>query len=188
MGIYTKKGDLGETGLPGGERISKNSPRTESYGTLDELNAVIGLLLSDMPEPLDAQRRTLSRIQSDIFNAACHLAGTGTSAQNVPSVAESRIEELETAIDDMTSAMPELHSFVLPCGCRSAARAHVARTVCRRAERRLVHFFETLPDGAVSEQLFTILRYINRLSDYLFTLARYANHTAGPGDTPWTAG
>jgi cob(I)alamin adenosyltransferase len=187
MAIYTRQGDFGETGLPGGERVSKNCPRTEACGTLDEVNASIGLLLAQLPDTLEAQRPLLRQVQSDLYSAACHLAGTGTDAETLPVIRDTRIEELEKAIDTMTDAMPELRSFVLPCGCQTAAQSHVARTVCRRAERRIVNFLETLPAGGVGEPLYVIICYVNRLSDYLFTLARYTNHTASIDDTPWDA-
>lgn len=187
MGIYTKQGDFGETGLPGGGRISKSSPRTEAVGSLDELNATVGLLLVDFPRALQAQGDVLRQVQSDLYSAACHLAGTGTAVEHLPAVHPTRITCLENAIDTMTDTMPEICSFVLPSGCHTAALAHVTRTGCRRTERRLVSFMETLAEGSADEPLFVILRYINRLSDYLFTLARFANHSAGLSDTPWTA-
>ena len=187
MAIYTRQGDFGETGLPGGERIRKNCPRTEACGTLDEMNASIGLLLSQLPDSLEPQRPLLTQVQSDLYSAACHLAGTHTKVKTLPVISDTQTETLEKAIDTMTATMPELQNFILPGGCQTAAHIHMSRTLCRRTERRIVNFLETLPEGGIGEPLYVITCYMNRLSDYLFTLARYANHVAEIDDSPWNA-
>src|ERR1700694_3464100 len=171
MKIYTRTGDSGETSLFGGTRIAKNDPRIEAYGTIDELNSVIGLARATWPSsPIDRQ---LGAIQSDLFEIGARLAAPGS--ERFPGVAPHRIEELERAIDAMESELQPLTSFIIPGGSLAAAQLHVARTVCRRAERRVI---------AVEETAQTVA-YLNRLSDYLFVAARYANHGHGRPDTPW---
>lgn len=179
MKIYTKTGDQGETGLFGGDRVSKSSLRVETYGEVDELNSAIGwarLSLSDAE--LDA---LLNQIQNDLFEVGAELGSTPDRKQkgSMPLIEEPQVETLERAIDRYEEGPPALTSFVLPGGSEGAARFHLARCICRRAERSLV----ALGQGeAVRGELF---RYINRLSDLLFTLARFANHVAGVEDIPW---
>ena len=174
MKIYTKTGDAGQTSLFGGARVAKNDPRIEAYGTVDELNSVLGVARAT-DAALDAD---LAAIQSDLFEVGAHLASPGTS--RFPGVEPARIEELERRIDAMTGELPPLTSFILPGGSLFAAHLHVARTVCRRAERLVVG----LEDD--SEATLSTVRYLNRLSDYLFTAARFANHLAGSHDVPWS--
>src|SRR5256885_4593817 len=167
MKIYTKTGDAGETSLFGGTRVAKNDPRIEAYGTVDELNSFIGVARASWPSsPIDGE---LDRIQSDLFDVGAHLASPGTS--RFAAVDEARIEALEQSIDAMTGELPPLKSFILPGGSMAAAQLHVARTICRRAERLVV----PLGDEAT-------IRYLNRLSDYLFTAARFANLRHGTAD------
>jgi cob(I)alamin adenosyltransferase len=180
MKIYTKKGDSGETGLFGGERVPKDHLRIRTYGTLDELNSVLGLALAE--EGLSAAlRKGLSRVQGELFQLGAELATP--RGKSVPSglIQEHEILSLEQEIDSMERQLPPLQSFILPGGSRVAAQLHVGRTVVRRAERELVVLNRAEP---LREP---VLRYVNRLSDYLFVAARYANHEAGVADVPWVA-
>ncbi len=173
MKIYTRTGDAGETSLFGGARVAKNDPRIEAYGTVDELNAFIGVARASWPgSPIDAQ---LGEIQSDLFDAGAQLASPGST--QFYGVDPKRVTALEHAIDDMDRELPPLKSFILPGGTIAAAQLHAARTICRRAERLVV----ALGD----EETKNTIVYLNRLSDYLFIAARYANKTAGVDDVIW---
>ena len=179
MKIYTKTGDAGETGLFGGARVSKASVRVEAYGEVDELNSAVGwarVVVSD--SELDS---LLNQIQNDLFEVGAELGSTEDRKQKsaMPLIAEPQVEALERAIDKYEEGPPGLTSFVLPGGSESAARFHLARCVCRRAERSLVEL------GAQESLRGELFRYVNRLSDLLFVLARYANHMAGVQDIPW---
>ena len=179
MKIYTKTGDKGDTGLFGGARVSKASLRVHAYGEVDELNSVIGwarLVATDAE--LDA---LLNRIQNDLFEVGAELGSTAERKEkgSMPLLEEAQVHRLEKAIDHYEQGPPPLTSFVLPGGSESAARFHMARCVCRRAERSLV----TL--GAQETLRGELFRYLNRLSDLLFVLARYANHAVGVDDIPW---
>jgi cob(I)alamin adenosyltransferase len=179
MKIYTKTGDSGETGLFGGTRVSKASLRVSAYGEVDELNSTIGWarVAAEDPEVLSL----LHRIQTELFELGSELASTAERKKKggVPSVDETQVVALERAIDRWEAELSPLRSFVLPGGAELAARFHVARCVCRRAERALVLL------GTQEELRGELLRYLNRLSDLLFVLARYANQTAGVPDIPW---
>lgn len=173
MKIYTRTGDAGETSLFGGARVSKDDPRIEAYGTLDELNAFIGVARAAWSDsPIDAE---LAAAQSDLFEAGAQLAAPGST--RFTGVDTSRITALEQAIDRMESELAPLTSFILPGGSQAASHLHVARTVCRRAERLVV----SLSDKSLS----TTITYLNRLSDYLFVAARYANRKHGLDDVTW---
>lgn len=172
MKIYTRTGDRGETSLFGGARVPKNDARIEAYGTIDELNSHLGVVLAIES---DAQ---LLAVQRDLFEIGAHLASPGTS--RFAGVESSRIEELERGIDAMEAELEPLKSFILPGGTAAAAQLHVARTVCRRAERLVVALRDDDPATQSS------IAYLNRLSDYLFVAARYANHKRGVEDVPWT--
>lgn len=173
--IYTRTGDTGQTSLFGGARVAKNDPRIEAYGTVDELSSFIGVARAvTLPTSVDEQ---LHHAQVDLFEIGAHLASPGTS--RFPGVDVSRIEELERAIDAMTSELAPLTSFILPAGSLGAAHLHVARTVCRRAERLVV----ALQDDTPATQ--STIAYLNRLSDYLFVAARFANFKSGVADVPW---
>jgi cob(I)alamin adenosyltransferase len=179
MKIYTKTGDRGDTGLFGGARVSKASTRVTAYGEVDELNSVIGLVLS---EPFDAGiSALLTDVQSRLFDVGAELATAPDSkvALGIPLIGEPEVERLEQAIDLAESELAPLKTFVLPGGCRAAAYLHLARTVCRRAERCMV---QLASDEAVRPEA---LRYLNRLSDALFVFARLANHRANIADVPW---
>ncbi len=178
MKIYTKTGDRGETGLFAGPRVSKDHPRIEAYGTVDELNAALGLARSFAPpEALDG---LLESIQHGLFAVGAELATPDPQAQGTALIDEAAIAELEKAIDENEAALPPLTQFILPAGTSLATALHVARGVCRRAERRLVTLHEAEPDIGLST-----LRYLNRLSDLLFVLARVANRQSGVADTGW---
>jgi cob(I)alamin adenosyltransferase len=179
MKIYTKTGDAGETGLFGGARVSKASLRVEAYGEVDELNSAVGWARVAVSDPdLDA---LLNQIQNDLFEVGAELGSTDDRKKKsaMPLIAEPQVETLERAIDQHEEGPPALTSFVLPGGSEGAARFHLARCVCRRAERSLVAL------GAEENLRGELFRYVNRLSDLLFVLARYANHTAGVEDIPW---
>ena len=176
MKIYTRTGDQGETSLFGGRRVLKNDARIEAYGTVDELSSFIGLACaSGIPRETNDE---LHRVQRDLFEIGAHLASPGTS--RFAGVDESRIADLEQAIDAMERELAPLTSFILPGGAAGAAQLHVARTVCRRAERCVVSLHD---ESAVTQ---STLRYLNRLSDYLFVAARFATLRAGVEDIPWT--
>lgn len=181
MKIYTKTGDTGQTGLFGGGRVSKDDLRVEAYGDVDELNAVLGMArcIEIMPR-ID---EVLVPIQRDLFAIGALLATPDrdrmASHLEKARIDDARIAELEHAIDDGESELEPLHAFIIPGGTPKAAALHVARTVCRRAERhvvRLQHDVELPPIAII---------YLNRLSDLLFTLARLANRRAGAGEVTW---
>jgi len=186
MKIYTKAGDSGDTALFGGARVSKDAPRVEAYGTLDELNACLGVALASLDEATAELHPVLRRIQSELFDLGAELAtpperqGDKLTARLV-SAGPAQVEALEQAIDRYELSLSPLRSFVLPGGTAAAAGLHMARTVARRAERRVVSL---AAQEAVNPEL---VRYMNRLSDLLFVLARTANRLAGVDDVPWTA-
>lgn len=175
MPIYTKTGDDGETGLFGNQRVRKEHPRIEAYGSIDELNAFLGLLRAE-PLPPDLDRR-LAEIQSTLFDIGADLATPGGRA-SVPRVTAGT-KTLEGWIDAADGLLPPLRTFVLPAGHREAALLHVARTVCRRGERAVW----TLSRNEVIPAAIGV--YLNRLSDLLFVWARAANHRQGLTDVPW---
>lgn len=181
MKIYTKTGDGGETGLFGGDRVSKASSRVDAYGEVDELNSVLGVVRTAYlggaaPDAFDA---LLATIQSRLFDVGAELANAKGRDLGIPLVDDTDITQMEQAIDKAEEEVPPLKTFVLPGGSKLAADLHVARTVCRRAERRVVAL------AAEAEVRLEVIRYLNRLSDLLFTLARLANVRAGLSDVPW---
>lgn len=176
MKIYTKTGDAGETGLFGGPRVRKDHARIEAFGTVDELNSQLGVVRSlPLPDGIDS---LLRRVQCELFDMGAQLA--------TPNPAEDRIglrhvESLEQEIDDFDSQLPPLDCFILPAGTPTSAAIHVARTVCRRAERRVVSLAGE-PDTAIPA---AAIEYLNRLGDLLFMLARHVNAAADTPDDPW---
>ena len=179
MKIYTRTGDAGSTGLLGGARIAKDGLRIEAYGTVDELNAALGAARA-LGTPDAALDAALARVQVDLFALGAALASApGRELRAGEGVTAADIERLEREIDAWEAELPPLRSFVLPGGSGAAALLHLARTVCRRAERSVVRLARE--ESAPAE----ILVYLNRLSDLLFTLARLANHRAGVGDLTW---
>ncbi len=181
MSIYTKTGDSGETGLFGGGRVPKDHVRVAAYGDVDELNSVIGLVRAAPPS--DFLDPILEAIQRDLFALGGHLATPDpdkvAKALEKADLSEARVREFETLIDEADRELPPLRAFILPAGTAKAATLHLARTVCRRAERSVVHLSHESPVPS----LFIV--YLNRLSDLLFTLARLANHRGGAGDVTW---
>ncbi len=178
MKIYTKTGDLGETGLFRGPRVRKDHDRVEAYGGVDELNAVIGhARAQELPTDID---RILLRVQSELFDLGAELASpAGDRAAS--GIQEAQIEQLEADIDRAEAQLTPLTQFILPAGSRGATVVHMARAVCRRAERGVVHL-ANLPGESVSP---LALAYLNRLSDLLFVLARWVTHHEGAGETVW---
>lgn len=179
MKIYTKTGDHGETGLLGGVRVSKNHVCIEVCGTLDELNSMIGLVRSDLPE--GAVNSLLLQIQNDLFDLGGRVAGSLGQTARRPGFGENRIAILESNIDEIQSKLPALTNFILPDGCAESCQLHLARAVCRRAERNLVALREMETGCDLSVELV----YLNRLSDFLFVAARYLNNLAGQTETAW---
>lgn len=175
--IYTKTGDDGTTGLFGGARLTKDHIRIEAYGTVDELNASLGGIAAHAH--VTGLEADLQGIQSLLFNIGAVLASDPGKDMVVPDLAESDIAWLEQAIDRMDTELPELRHFILPGGSPGVAAAHMARTVCRRAERRCVTLSQQADVPGV------VLRYLNRLSDYLFVLARWIGHREGSPEIRW---
>lgn len=188
MKIYTGTGDKGKTSLFSGERVPKDNVRIDAYGDIDELNSILGALaahLSNQPELIEELRQ----IQSTLMQISAWLATTPDSAliESLEELTAAQITFLENAIDRLGQGLPVLNSFILPQGHPTAAWAHVARTVCRRSERKVLPLINTRPEGKAAEQYRKSLVYLNRLSDYLFVLARYCNHIKGVSDKLWNA-
>lgn len=176
MKIYTRGGDRGETSLLRGGRVRKDDAWIEAYGTVDELNSAVGLVRAQWSgSEIDSQ---LERVQRDLFDLGAMLAATAADSR-FAGPPPSRIVQLEEAIDRMEAILQPLTSFILPGGSVPAAQLHVARTICRRAEREIVG----LPDSPTMQQA---IAYLNRLSDYLFVAARFANRKLGVPDVLWT--
>jgi len=175
MSITTRTGDNGETGLLGGERVSKSSPRLEAYGTIDELNSVIGVALSESSVPKEILEH-LKEVQRLLFRMGTDLATPLEINAKIERMNKKDIDQIESWITELEQALPLLKKFILPSGSRLGALLHQARTVCRRAERRAVALAET-------EKINTHVQiYLNRLSDYLFLAAREANRRVGAGE------
>ncbi|MCB0495493.1 MAG: cob(I)yrinic acid a,c-diamide adenosyltransferase [Cyclobacteriaceae bacterium] len=180
MKIYTKTGDKGQTSLLGGTRVSKSDDRIEAYGTIDELNSYIGLIRDTQTDSL--RREILKEIQDRLFTIGSHLALDKESKKDkLPDLHESDVELLEKQMDEMDEVLPEMRSFVLPGGHVHVSYCHIARCVCRRAERLTIR----LAEAADIEPI--IIRYLNRLSDYLFVLGRKLAMELGVGEVPWNA-
>ena len=179
--IYTKQGDKGKSSLFGGQTVPKSDPRLEAYGTLDELNSVLGLVRSEAQAQMPALQgldQDLDRIQNYIFNIGSHLAsGSEEMKSHLPRLEELQTTFLEQRIDQMEADLTPLKNFILPGGARASSLLHLARTVARRAERATVRI-EPPADALV-------LIYLNRLSDYLFVAARFANARLGAEDVLW---
>ena len=167
--IYTKSGDTGETGLVTGERISKSSIRIEAIGSVDELNSFIGLSMSEVMPII--VRDALHQVQHTLFDIGGEIATPNTNT-----IKANKVTQLEKIIDDLTSRLDVLREFILPGGYKTASQLHVARSICRRAERNCIALGNVNP---------VTLRYLNRLSDMLFTMARYLNACEGYKDVTW---
>lgn len=188
MKIYTKTGDKGQTSLVGGQRVSKCCDRLESYGTVDELNSHIGVLINYCTD--EADRTFLIDIQAALFVVGGYLA-TDTSARDVRPgniVTEEMVASVEQEIDRLNDLVPPLRLFILPGGCLGASFAHVCRTVCRRTERCILRLDASLAEEFADGSVFidpNVLAYVNRLSDYFFVLARKLNVDDGTEDIVW---
>ena len=178
MKIYTKGGDKGHTSLLTGTRVSKDNQRIEAYGTVDELNAHIGLLLSY--QPAEEHKKILIQIQRKLFDAGSLLAKDEKETSfSLPEITDFDIEILEKEIDRLNEILPILRDFIIPGGNMLSAQTHVARTVCRRAEREIIR----IPSH--QENLSVIVKYMNRLSDYLFVLSRKFSHESKLKEEKW---
>ena len=167
MKIYTKKGDKGETQLLGGAKVKKNHLKIECYGTIDELNSFIGNIYDDSINNL--QKKTLFKIQNHLFNLGSCIAFDSTSKKQItlPNIKNKNVQMLEKEIDKMDKLLPKLKNFILPSGFSTVSKCHIARAVCRRAERNLISLSEIENIDPLH------IKYLNRLSDYLFVLARF---------------
>ena len=178
MKIYTKKGDEGKTGLIGGTRVSKNDLKINAYGTVDELNAFVGMLRDSIGNTKYTSQ--LIEIQDRLFTAGSLLAVSDSgSSMKLPELGTENITLLETWIDSMDQTLPEMKTFILPGGHKTVSKCHVARTVCRRAERIIVELSSHVTIDPI------ILSYFNRLSDYLFTLSRKLSLDLNADESPW---
>jgi cob(I)alamin adenosyltransferase len=179
MKIYTKTGDQGTTSLFGGKRISKADLRIDAYGTVDELNAWIAVLRDQ--ESNSGRKEILLAIQDRLFTMGAMLATEpGNTKVKIPILADGDVQVLESAIDEMETYLPPLRSFILPGGHVSVSFCHVARTVCRRAERIVIALHQTEPADLL------VIKYLNRLSDYLFVLSRKMAQELNAVESPWT--
>ena len=181
MKVYTRTGDDGTTALFGGDRVGKNHPRIAAYGTVDEANAAVGMARADLDDTVWAKRADamLGRIQEELFVLGGDLASPGDVKYPVPRIEAHHVTALETEIDDLETDLPPLKHFILPGGHPAAATLLLARTVCRRAERKAIQAAESEDISAEA------IHYLNRLSDFFFVLARWVNHKAGVADTEW---
>lgn len=177
--VYTKTGDKGETSIIGGIRVKKSCERLEAYGTVDELSSHLGLLASMLPDGED--KDLIIRIQNNLFSVCSNLATdqSQTPLYDSAKLPDGEIEILEHEVDEIMNLLPERQGFILPGGTQAAAQAHVCRTVCRRAERRIVALSEVAQISPETQQ------YINRLSDYLFVLAKKIDFNAGVSEIIW---
>ncbi len=184
MKLYTKSGDDGTTGLFSGSRVSKDHPRIESYGTIDEFNATLGLCSAACDASNVLHQRLLEifgRLQSRMFDIGADLA-TPEGAKNeskIQRIGQEHVEEVENWIDEIDGNNTPLTAFVMPGGTELASRLHLARTICRRAEREMIHLSHTEPVGS------SLIMYVNRVSDFLFAAARLANKNANVKDVLW---
>jgi cob(I)alamin adenosyltransferase len=178
MKIYTKAGDDGKTALFGGRRVSKDSVRIEAYGTIDELNASLGVVLNAVEE--ENLHAILTTLQHELFVLGADLAAPlDTKNVSISRIDATHVTRIEEQIDTLEAQLEPIRYFILPGGSEASSRLHVCRTICRRAERHIVQL-ATLEDINDFD-----IQYINRLSDFLFVLARYANHLAGQADLEW---
>ncbi len=187
MKVYTGGGDKGKTSLFSGERVEKHSTRIAAYGDLDELNSVIGVIISMLPAGLDVIERQLQVIQARLFQAGAWLATTPDSSASgfLDPFPDTLVKDMETDIDRLSDELPPLKVFILPGGNTAASMAHVGRTVCRRCERKISRLVEEQPAECEQHELKIVQVYINRLSDYLFTAARYINVKTETREREW---
>jgi len=187
MTIYTGTGDRGKTSLFSGERVAKSDQRIEAYGDVDELNSLIGALAAGLTTVNPDLVGRLHQIQAGLFQLGAILAVTPESPamESLEEITDSQIAGLEQTIDHLDEQLPNLSGFILPGGHPAAAWAHICRTVCRRAERKLIRISDEYVQGKAARQFQLALVYLNRLSDYFFVVARYCNHNQGVSDTLW---
>lgn len=174
--IYTRTGDKGQTSLYGGKRVEKHAQQVVAYGTVDELNSALGVVIAHLPDPQKDLHLFLTRIQKDLFTIGAYLAGNNQPLDAIG----KRVPEIEKTIDNMDKALPPLKNFILPGGCPAGAFAHLARAIARRAEREIIRLSKEHGVGDPK-----IIMYVNRLSDFLFILARHLNAKSGIPDTVW---
>ncbi|MBI2712422.1 MAG: cob(I)yrinic acid a,c-diamide adenosyltransferase [Bdellovibrio sp.] len=179
MKIYTKGGDAGETGLYGGARVPKDDLRIRAYGSLDEVNAVLGMALAEVSSNQGLDASSLLRIQGELFQLGAELATPRGKKTTSKLIEQAEVLLLEKEIDQMESVLPPLKNFILPGGTKAAAITHFLRTVSRRAERELITLNRAEPVRPV------VIQYLNRLSDYFFVVARFFNHKLNTPDQPW---
>lgn len=179
MKIYTKKGDKGTTSLFGGASIGKSSLRIKAYGTVDELNSVLGIILTHSTS--DESKAILKELQNQLFVLGADLASLPSKKTKIDRIGSGEIQQLEQWIDKLDEQLPKLTSFILPGGAPAGAHLHLARTVCRRAER---HAVALKTENPVSDE---IIIYLNRLSDLLFVMARFENQHSGEPETKWNS-
>jgi cob(I)alamin adenosyltransferase len=186
MKIYTGTGDRGITSLFSGERVPKDNTRVDAYGDIDELNSILGALAANLSDK-EALIAELQQIQSTLMQISAWLATRPDSEllESLEEITDEQIVFLEDAIHRLQKGLPVLKGFILPTGHITASWAHVARTVCRRSERKVVPLLNKVQDGKAAVQYRKTLVYLNRLSDYLFVLARYCNHINGFSDKLW---
>ncbi len=180
--IYTRTGDKGSTRLVDGSCVEKFNPRVEAYGTVDELNSYLGVVRTSLSDQsiFQSMDHVLEKIQNELFNIGSLLATEKDEVlKTLPPITEEQIVFLEHQIDELTVGLPELRNFILPAGHPVAAHLHVARTCCRRSERRCAEI------AVKDERYLMTLQYLNRLSDYLFVAARWSNHATGIADVLW---
>jgi len=187
MKIYTGSGDRGKTSLFSGERVPKDNERIDAYGDLDELNSVIGALIAALPRQTEDLRQELEKFQSDLFHIGAWLATSpgAPAAAALQPLDPDGAAALERFIDRIDATLPPLTGFILPGGHPGASWAHIARTVCRRTERRVVRLSAGIAHAESAAQLSRAVVYLNRLSDYFFVLARHINRLQGIEDTSW---
>lgn len=177
MKIYTKQGDEGKTSLLGGERVWKDNQRIQAYGTVDELNAILGIVVTELKS--EELKEELRSIQSELFTIGADLATPNNKSVKIVRVDNNFTKRIEVLIDKYDEKLPELKNFILPGGSKASAYLHLARTVCRRAEREVVSLIKEVEINPEIEV------YLNRLSDLLFVLARYENYISGIEDIKW---
>jgi len=187
MKLYTKSGDGGACGLFSGERVPKCHDRVNAFGEIDELNSALGVLCAVLPEESDGLFREIRLIQKDLLDIGAWIATSRHSSalDRLKEIGKDRVEFLESGIDRMGENLPDIEDFILPGGHISAAYAHMARSICRSAERSVVRISGEAVLGNPPIHLRGVIIYLNRLSDYLFTLARYCNQKFGASESFW---
>ena len=187
MKIYTGGGDRGKTSLFSGERIPKSHDRVEAYGDIDELCSILGAVTASLAGKHQEIEAEIHRIQSDLMKVGALLSTSpdAPAFSALEKIEERTIQSIEESIDRMDADLPPLRGFILPGGGMPAAWAHVARTVCRRAERHVIALVDSMADKGNGTEYSEVLAYMNRLSDYLFVLARYCNHLSDRSDILW---